>query len=125
MVVNTGIQHGLLMRARVVLMGCGGAKRGVRGCEGPKDAWTRALMGTPRSRTSLGSHTYLSIGKGPVNCLHYWTHLCFAPDNMTALLHGRRTVRLLLEKRAWVWGETSFAFHMRGHALQSLKGERR
>lgn len=102
MIVNKGTQHGLLMRARAVLTGCGGPRE-VWGCEGPKDAWTRALIGTPCSRTSLDSHTYLSTAKGPVNCLHYWTYLCFAPDNLTASLHGQRTVWLVVkEERAGV-----------------------
>lgn len=70
----------------------------MRGREGPEEAWSSLLIGTPCSWTSLDGHTYLPNGKGPVNRLHYWTHLGFAPDKMTASLHGEWTLWLVVKE---------------------------
>lgn len=74
------------------------AQRGVRGCEGPEEGWSRLLIGTPCSQGSLDGHTYLPNGKGPTKRLHYWTHLGLAPDNVTASLHGKRTLRVVVKE---------------------------
>lgn len=70
------------------------AQRGVRGREGPEEAWSSLLIGTPCAWTSLDGHTYLPNGRGPVERLHYRTHLAFAPDKVTASRRGEPTRRL-------------------------------
>lgn len=74
------------------------AQRGVRGREGPGEAWSSLLIGTPCSWISLEGHTYLPNGKGPVKSLHYQTHLVFAPDKMTASLHGEWSPWLIVKE---------------------------
>jgi len=81
-------------------------------------------MGTLCSRASLAGHTSLPNGKGAAGHLHYRTHLGLAPDKVTG------SSDLLLEKiKATGAGSDVICLtgviDVRGHALASLKGERR
>lgn len=102
------------MRAMVLLTGCRESQKGPRevwgAVRGPEEAGYD-LMGTPCSPASLDGHTYLHNGKGPGSRLHYWTHLSIAPDKVTASLHGKRTLWLVVKENKSHRGE------MRRHLL--------